>query len=152
MTMNADAQTRANAADMPVLDFATTAFTTPPQLSRATVAIVTTGALVSDDHTDWTQGEQTFRVLPRDERAFRMAHWSLNFDRTGFTSDINVLYPIDRLEELAAEGVIGGVAPRHLSFMGALHDTLSTIRLDTGPAAAKLLRDDGVSVVLLTGA
>ncbi len=63
-----------------------------------------------------------------------------------------MLYPIDRLEELAAEGVIGGVAPRHLSFMGALHDTLSTIRLDTGPAAAKLLRDDGVSVVLLTGA
>jgi D-proline reductase (dithiol) PrdB len=81
-----------------------------------------------------------------------MAHWSLNFDRTGFTADVNVLFPIDRLEELAADGVIGGVAPRHLSFMGALHDTLSTIRLDTGPAAAKLLRDDGVGVVLLTGA
>ncbi len=152
MSMNADAQTRANAEAMPVLEFATTAFTVPPLLSQATVAIVTTGALVTDDHTDWVQGEETFRVLPRVERAFRMAHWSLNFDRTGFTSDINVLYPIDRLEELAAEGVIGGVAPRHLSFMGALHDTLSTIRLDTGPAAAKLLRDDGVSVVLLTGA
>jgi len=152
MTMNADAQTRASAAQMPVLEFATTAFTVPPRLSQATVAIVTTGALVGDGHADWNQGEETFRVLPRAERAFRMAHWSLNFDRTGFTSDINVLYPIDRLEELAAEGVIGAVAPRHLSFMGALHDTLSTIRLDTGPAAAKLLRDDGVGVVLLTGA
>jgi len=150
--MNADALTRANAAQMPVLEFATTAFNKPPRLSDATVAIVTTGALVTGEHDDWKQGEETFRVLPRTERAFRMAHWSLNFDRTGFTTDINVLFPIDRLEELAAQGKIGGVAPRHLSFMGALHDTLSTIRLDTGPAAAKLLRDDGVSVVLLTGA
>ena len=150
--MSADAQTRANAAAMPVLEFATTAFTTPPRLSETKVAIVTTGALVGDGDADWIQGEETFRVLPKAERGFRMAHWSLNFDRSGFTSDINVLFPIDRLEELAAEGVIGGVAPRHLSFMGALHDTLSTIRLDTGPAAAKLLRDDGVGVVLLTGA
>lgn len=150
--MSADAQTRANAADMPVLEFETTAFTRPPRLADATVAIVTTGALVTGEHEDWKQGEETFRVLPRAERAVRMAHWSLNFDRTGFTTDLNVLYPIDRLEELAAQGTIRGVAPRHLSFMGALHDTLPTIRLDTGPAAAKLLRDDGVNVVLLTGA
>ena len=35
--------------------------------------------------------------------------------------------------------------------MGAqLDHTLTTIRLDTGPAAARLLRDDGVDVVLLT--
>jgi D-proline reductase (dithiol) PrdB len=143
---------RASAAQMPVLEFETTAFTAPPRLSEAKVAIVTTGALVTGDHTDWNLWDQTFRELPRAEREFRMAHWSLNFDRTGFTTDINVLYPIDRLEELAAEGIIGSVAPRHLSFLGAQHDTLSTIRLDTGPAAAKLLRDDGVDVVLLTGA
>lgn len=150
--MTADQQTRASAAEMPVLEFPMTAFCAAPSLANARVAIVTTGALVSEGQADWAQGEQTFRVLNRSERAMRMAHWSLNFDRTGFTTDLNVLYPIDRLEELAAEGIIGAVAPSHISFMGALHDTLSTIRLDTGPAAAKLLRDDGVNVVLLTGA
>ena len=47
--------------------------------------------------------------------------------------------------------VIGSVASRHISFMGAQPDhNLSTMRLDTGPAAAKILRDDGVDVVLLT--
>ena len=46
---------------------------------------------------------------------------------------------------------IGSVASRHLSFMGAQTDhTLTTLRLDTGPAAARLLLDDGVDVVLLT--
>jgi hypothetical protein len=35
--------------------------------------------------------------------------------------------------------------------MGAQIDyTLETIRLDTGPAAARVLLDDGVDVVLLT--
>jgi hypothetical protein len=43
------------------------------------------------------------------------------------------------------------VAPRRLSFMGALGlESLSTIALDSGVAAAKLLRDDAVDVVLLT--
>ena len=63
-----------------------------------------------------------------------------------------MVFPLDRLHELAAEGVIGSVAPRHLAFVGNNHhdETLTTIRLDSGPAAAALLREDGVDVVLLT--
>ena len=64
--------------------------------------------------------------------------------------DINVVYPIDRLEELAAEGIIGSVAPRHLSFAGNQPDDVSTIRLDSGPRAAADLLADGVNVVVLT--
>ncbi len=149
--MSADAQTRKAAAQMPPLTFATTPFTKPPPLKDARVAIVTTAALLGEGQRDWVQGEQTFRVIERRQRNLRMAHWSLNYDRTGFTSDLNVVFPIDRLEELANDGIIASVAPRHVAFMGALHDTLSTIRLDTGPAAAKLLRDDGTNVVVITG-
>jgi Glycine/sarcosine/betaine reductase selenoprotein B (GRDB). len=65
--------------------------------------------------------------------------------------DKNVVFPIDRLHELAEEGIIGSVADTHISFMGAQPDhTLETIRLDSGPAAAKLLADDEVDLVLLT--
>ena len=149
--MSSDNKTRAAASKMDPLPIATTAFTTAPLLKDAQVAIVTTGALLAEGQRDWSQGEQTFRVIPREERKLRMAHWSLNYDRAGFTSDLNVVFPIDRLEELAREGIIGAVAPRHIAFMGALHDTLSTIRLDTGPAAAKILRDDGTNVVVITG-
>lgn len=149
--MSADAQTRKTAAQMPPLSFAATPFTKPPTLRNARVAIVTTAALLAQDQRDWVQGEQTFRVIERAARNLRMAHWSLNYDRTGFTSDLNVVFPIERLEEMAKDGTIGSVAPRHLAFMGALHDTLSTIRLDTGPAAAKLLRDDGTDLVVITG-
>ena len=75
----------------------------------------------------------------------------MNFDRSGLLADLNVAYPADRLDELAAQGVIGSVATNHLSFMGAQPDhTLTTMRLDTGPAAARQLLADGVDVVLLT--
>lgn len=84
-------------------------------------------------------------------RNLTLAHFSPNFDRSGFALDLNVVYPIDRLNELAARKVIGSVAAQHISFMGAqLDHTLSTMRLDTGPAAARILREDGVDVVLLT--
>ena len=38
----------------------------------------------------------------------------------------------------------------NIAFLGAQDETMTTIRLDSGPAAAKLLKEDAVDVVLLT--
>ncbi|MEX0664480.1 MAG: glycine/sarcosine/betaine reductase selenoprotein B family protein [Acidimicrobiia bacterium] len=145
----ADAAMRAMVADMPVPEFATTAFTAPPALAEATVAIVTTAGLMQPGEPLWREADDDFRVLAREERELLAGHQSTNWDRTGLAADLNVAYPVDRLEELADEGVIGAVAPRHLSFTGPIME-LSTLRLDTGPAAAQLLLEDSVDVVLLT--
>ena len=45
-----------------------------------------------------------------------MSHISVNFDRSGFQQDLNVVFPVERLREMAADGEIGSVAD---SFMGA---------------------------------
>ncbi|HCC43301.1 MAG TPA: D-proline reductase (dithiol) protein PrdB, partial [Gammaproteobacteria bacterium] len=58
---------------------------------------------------------------------------------------------IDRLEELADQGVIGGVADSHYSFAGNQSETVSEIRLDSGPLCAREMLEEGVDVVLLTG-
>jgi D-proline reductase (dithiol) PrdB len=76
-------------------------------------------------------------------------HWSPNFDAIGFAYDLNVVFPLDRLDELAAAGKIGAVAHDHLSYAGNQFD-LSAVRYDSGPAGATLLRGYGVDVVLLT--
>ena len=128
----------------------TLAFHRPPPLEEATVAVVTTAGLRTAGQQGWGDQDQSFRVLPGADRDLRLAHRSANFDRTGMVADINVVLPVDRLAELASDDVIGGVAPRHLSFMGALRGNLETIRLDSGPRAAALLHEDGVDVVLLT--
>ena len=119
-------------------------------LRSARVAIVTTAGLrLAGSISLWDTSDGSFGVLPHAARDLQLSHFSPNFDRAGFVADINVVYPVDRLDELAARGTIGSVATNHLSFMGAQLD-LSTVRYDTGPAAAKFLLDDGVDVVLLT--
>ncbi len=147
-----DAQVRAAANQYPVPVFETTAFTSAPLLRDATVAIVTTAGLRHPDQPDWgfRNGDQSFRVLTSANRSLMLSHTSQNFDRTGFVADVNVVFPIDRLTEMAAEGAIRAVSAQHISFVGNLDETLSTIRLDSGPAAARMLREHGVNVVLLT--
>ena len=135
---------------LPVPEFDTTAFTTPKPLAEATVAIVTTAAIHTMDDEGFSSFDTGFRLLDRERRDLALGHWSPNFDRSAFAADLDVVYPIDRLEELAAEGIIGRVAPRHVSFAGNQPDDVATVRLDTGPAAAADLRHDGVDVVLLT--
>ncbi|MGA1362110.1 MAG: glycine/sarcosine/betaine reductase selenoprotein B family protein [Ilumatobacteraceae bacterium] len=148
--MNGDQMMRAHSASLPCPTFENPAFVSPPVLGSARVAIVTSAAIHSADDEGFSAGDTGFRTIARERRDLVMGHWSPNFDHVGMKLDLNVVYPIDRLEELAADGVIGSVAPRHLSFAGNQPDDVSTIRHDSGPRAAALLREDGVDVVLLT--
>ncbi|MEM9564877.1 MAG: glycine/sarcosine/betaine reductase selenoprotein B family protein [Actinomycetota bacterium] len=150
--MSADQAIRERVGDIPTPDFDGTPVTSAPALVDAKVAIVTTAGLKpSGEVSLWQPTDGSFTVLPAAARDVQLAHFSPNFDRSGFAADINVVYPVDRLEEMAAAGEIGSVAERHLSFMGAQFDaTFSTILLDSGPAAAKVLLDQDVDVVLLT--
>jgi len=146
-----DRDIRAANANQPVPVFEEPAFTPLRRpLSEACIAVVTTAALRTEGQAKWLGGDQSFRVLPADTEGLVLGHISPNFDRTGFIADPNVVFPIDRLREMAAEGVIGSVARIHLAFLGAQDETMTTIRMDSGPAAAKLLREDGVDAVLLT--
>ena len=75
-----------------------------------------------------------------------MTHISTNFDRTGYQRDWNVVFPLDRLKELAREGIIGSSAAYHYSFMGATDPAAME------PAArnlAVLLKGDRVDAALL---
>jgi D-proline reductase (dithiol) PrdB len=150
-----DAGLRAYLAEIPVPSFPDPAWVTPRPLADATVGIVTTaGVHRAGVHRGGDErfalGDTTFRVFERDARDLALGHRSPSFDRIGFAVDINVVAPVDRLAELAADGTVGSVAPRHVSFVGSQPDDLAVVRYETGPQAATLLRDDGVDVVLLT--
>lgn len=93
----------------------------PPPLEQARIAILTSAALHTRDDPPFSAGSAEVRLLADalDPAALVMSHVSINFDRTGFQRDLNVVYPIDRLRELAARGALGGVAPNHFSLMGS---------------------------------
>ena len=146
-----DEQLRTTLGGLKSFTFDNVPWTTPKPLHESRVAIVTTAGLRVESNADWNAGDQGFTQIPHDAENLTLAHYSPNFDRVGWVLDKNVVFPIDRLYELAEDGIIGSVAKTHISFMGAQPDhTLETIRLDSGPAAAKLLKDDEVDLVLLT--
>lgn len=146
----ADQEIRTAAAKVPVPEVGPTPFTKPRPLGDCRVAIVTTAALAMGVHGAPRGGAPGFQVIPAGSRV-QLMHESPNFDRSGWLADPNVVFPVDRLRELAADRVIGSVAPRHISFAGNQQlPTLSELDLDAGPAAAELLARDQVDVVLLT--
>ena len=124
-------------------------------LSESRVALVTSAGLhLRDDKpfiSDPQGGDSSYRVLPRRTPAADIiqSHVSIGFDHTGIYRDINVTYPIDRLEELCEQGVVGSLADNYYSFMGALRDA-SKVYNETGPEVAKQMLDEGVEVVFLT--
>ena len=136
---------------LPVPVFEDPAFNIPPPLKDAKVAIVTSAALSqSGGGGKWTPDDSHFEKIPSAARDLELGHHSPNFDRAGFHADINCVYPIDRLQELAEQGVIGSVANYHYAFAGNQPDSVSTLRLDSGPKCAKQMLAEGVDVVLLT--
>lgn len=149
MTDN-DQAMRILVATQPVPEFNEPAFTTPPRLQDARVAIVTSAALYREGDSPFELEDVHFEAIPHAARDLKMGHVSPNFDRAGFAADLNVVYPVVRLSELAERGAIGSVADFHYSFAGNQPDTVSEIRLDTGPACAQKLLEDEVDVVLLT--
>ncbi len=148
--LQGDALIRNQIAQLPVPEFAETAWTTPPPLADARVAVVTSAALHPRDGEAFTVNDASYRALDHAERQLVMGHWSPNFDRSAFGIDYNVVYPLARLDELAEQGVIGSVASKHYSFAGNQPDDVATIRHDSGPACAAALKADGVDVVFLT--
>ena len=108
-------------AELECPDFATRPWVAGPALSRRRVAIVSSAGLVVRGENPFRGRDPDYRVIPADTRPedLLISHISINFDRTGFQEDWNVVFPLDRLRELAAAGMIGGVAPTHYSFMGA---------------------------------
>ncbi|MSO78437.1 MAG: hypothetical protein EXQ79_02385 [Acidimicrobiia bacterium] len=141
---------RAYLGEIPVPELEGAPWVVPPPLAECTVAIVTTAALRRPTDEPFVRVDPSFRALPANARDLVLDHWSPSFDRAAFAADMNVVYPVDRLTGLAAAGKIGAVGKRHLSFSGSQEDSVSDIRLETGPRAAAMLRAEGVDVALLT--
>ena len=124
-------------------------FSAGPALAARRIAWLTSAGLHRVGDAAFSMVDSSYRVIPGTTRAdeLTMTHSSVHFDRAGFREDVNLVFPIDRLCELQAQGVIGSVADYHYSLTGAgwlPHQTEPTMR-----ELARLLREDGVDAVCL---
>ena len=63
-------------------------------------------------------GDFTFRRVPSYARQDDLIIHQLKYPHDDADRDINVIFPITRLQELAGEGIIGGLTKNFFSFIG----------------------------------
>jgi D-proline reductase (dithiol) PrdB len=136
-------------AELECPDFKTTPWVEGPPMAQRRVAVVSSAGLVVRGEPPFRGRDPDFRAIPGTTPPDRLllSHISINFDRTGFQEDWNVVFPLDRLNELAAEGAIGSVAATHYSFMGA---TDPVPMEGYAREVAGRLRQDKVDAVILS--
>jgi D-proline reductase (dithiol) PrdB len=123
-------------------------------LSECRVALVSSAGLVAPGQKPYDPkvrgGDWSWRAIPGDIEVQGLTehHRSDSFDHSGIEADRNMGMPLDRLRELAEEGAIGEVAPRHISVMGSITAPGRFIRT-TVPEIVDALTADDVDVALM---
>jgi D-proline reductase (dithiol) PrdB len=134
-------------------------------LGEARVALFTTGAaaLTSQEPfypAEWSydeavrhartfiQRDPTLKLIPREtpDEALRVDH--IAYDLRAAQRDINVIFPLARLRELADDDEIGDLAPNAYSFHGLTN--VPRLRDVYAPEWAQQLLQEGIDAVVLT--
>jgi Glycine/sarcosine/betaine reductase selenoprotein B (GRDB) len=63
-------------------------------------------------------GDYSIRLIPTDTPFAEIAYAHDHYDHTAVNDDPQVLLPLEHLQQLVAEGVIGALTPHVISFMG----------------------------------
>ena len=119
-------------------------------LSDMSIALATAaGAHCKSQETFNLAGDSSWRRITNDTPSSELMVSHGGYDNGDVNKDINCMFPIDRIHELAAEGFIRKCAPVHAGFMGGGGDQ-DKFKNETGPAIAQMFKEEDVDAVILT--
>ncbi len=124
-------------------------------LAQCHVALLTSGGVSRKDSAPFNpQARNDLRVdaVAKNTAGDFFAIHDDYYNHSDADRDINCIFPIERLRELAAESVIAAVAPNHYSgFMGRTYIRSAVIK-EAAPALVRRLRDERVDAFVLVPA
>ncbi|MDP9315190.1 MAG: glycine/betaine/sarcosine/D-proline family reductase selenoprotein B [Chloroflexota bacterium] len=93
-------------------------------------------------------GDYSFRRVPSSANPADLEIHQLKYPTAGAHRDLNVIFPIERLQELAADDLIGGLTPNLFSFIGYNMDP-ERLERTLAEEIADAVVADGAEAVLL---
>jgi D-proline reductase (dithiol) PrdB len=125
------------------------------ELAKSTIAIVTAGGVHLKDQEPFNIGDDlgdlTYRLIPADTDSSNLMVTHDHYDHADADSEINIVFPIDLLRELAKEGFIGGVARKHVGYMGYTMQLKQMYETTAVEIANEIDKGSGADAVILTG-
>ncbi len=118
-------------------------------LAESRLGLIASGGIYAAGQVAFHFRDDTgIRAIPRDvpTAELRTAHFA--YDQTDARSDPNVVFPIDTLRNLVAEGVLGELANHAYTFMGGIYSA-RRVREEVAPALRQRLQDERVDIALL---
>ncbi|MCG8333771.1 MAG: hypothetical protein MJE63_04600 [Proteobacteria bacterium] len=121
------------------------------------VSLVTTGGVHLRTQESFNMndpdGDHSYREIYTDTEMRHLKITHNYYEHKDADADINVVFPIEPLRNLAETGEIGEVNKRHFSFMGHLQNSqMEKLVQKSAPEVAAYLKEDGVDVVVLSPA
>jgi D-proline reductase (dithiol) PrdB len=119
-------------------------------LASATVAIVAaTGVFLADQEPFPAEdpGDTTYRLIPSDADVASMRIVHGHYDHSEADTDPNIVFPLETLRELVADGIIGAVNDKHYSY--GFTTKLKELYEQTFPEIADKIERSKTKLVLL---
>ena len=124
-------------------------------LEESSVALISSaGVFVADQEPfePWAVNDLSFREVPVDTPPERLRLHHNYYDHRDAQKDFNCIFPVQRLAELAADKLIGRLAPTAVSLgMGRLYKR-TALQEETVPRIVEVLRREGTDAALLVAA
>jgi D-proline reductase (dithiol) PrdB len=121
------------------------------QMNESRVSILTSGGVSHCSMPGFDPDARNDHRLDEVDRDVDTKDFEINdsyYNHDDADRDINCIYPIDRLKEMAENGLIGSIAPRFWSgFMGRIYNRTKLIE-DSIPEFIDKLREDEIDVLV----
>jgi len=118
-------------------------------LSDCKITLIGSGGIYKAGQVAFhTSDDTSVRVIPTDTDTadLRTAHFA--YDQADARQDPNCVFPLDRLRELAADGLIGGLTPEAYGFMGGIYSQRRMLA-ETGELLLERCKAQEPDIVLL---
>jgi D-proline reductase (dithiol) PrdB len=126
-------------------------------LSACRVALVSSAGIARHDQRPFDQdlerrdpwwSDQSWRPIPLGTTEDDVGIYHLHIDPRFARQDLDCVLPLRRLQELAAERIVGGAATTHYSFMGYILQPRQLLA-STAPAIAAAMGAEAVDAAVL---
>jgi D-proline reductase (dithiol) PrdB len=108
-------------------------------IAESRIAMISSGGIMYRDQPRFHHEDASYRRIPLDAHPGDLSVWHFGYPTRDAERDANCVFPLARMRDLAAAGVIGQLVDPAFSFMGGIYSARK-VRDDLAPQIVNELK------------